>query len=161
MLSPDGLDADGFKVDFTGRTPSGANLDHAGGAWGVALLHELMRVFYGAAKEAKPDALVITHTPHPAFVDVTDMIRLNDVIGGVDLVEQMAFRADVVRAALPEVPIDTDDWRVPDKRSWRQFLDSKPGIGVPSLYYATHIDSTGEALDEEDYAALRRVWGRE
>jgi len=152
------LDADGFKVDFTGRTPGGRSLQHAGGAWGIALLHELMRVFYDAAKDAKQDALVITHTPHPAFADVTDMIRLNDVIGGVGLVEQMQFRADVVRAALPELPIDTDDWRAPDKRSWRAFLEVKPAIGVPSLYYATHIDSTGEQLDADDYAALRRVW---
>lgn len=152
------LDADGFKVDFTARTPAGRALQAADGAWGIALLHELLRIFYAAAKEAKPDALVITHTPHPAFVDVTDMIRLNDVVGGVDLVEQMRFRADVVRAACPELPIDTDDWRVPDKRSWREFLAVKRDIGVPSLYYATHLDATGEALDDDDYAALKEVW---
>jgi hypothetical protein len=150
--------ADGFKVDFTARTPSGRSLRHTGGRWGIALLHELLRVFYGAAKEAKPEALVITHTPHPAFVDVTDMIRLNDVIGGVDLVEQMEFRAQVVRAACPELPIDTDDWRVPDKHQWREFLAVKKQIGVPSLYYASHIDSTGEPLDDEDYAALKEGW---
>jgi hypothetical protein len=152
------LDADGFKVDFTARTPTGRGLLAAEGAWGVAALHELLRVFYAAAKEAKPDALVITHTPHPSFADVTDMIRLNDVIGGVDLVEQMQFRADVVRAALPELPIDTDDWRVPNKRQWREFLAVKPTIGVPSLYYASHLDATGEELDEDDYAALRAVF---
>jgi hypothetical protein len=111
---------------------------------------------YGAAKEAKPDALVITHTPHPSFVDVTDMIRLNDMIMG-DVVAQMEQRAEVVRAVCPELPIDTDDWRAPDKRSWREFLERKPEIGVPSLYYATHIDN-GEELDDDDYAAIRRVW---
>jgi hypothetical protein len=152
------LDADGFKVDFTARTPSGRNLQHEPGTWGIALLHRLLEVLYTAAKAAKPDALVITHTPHPAFVDVTDMIRLNDVVGGVPLVEQMEFRAQVVRAACPELPIDTDDWRVPNKREWREYLDVKRSIGVPSLYYADHIDSTGEALDEDDYAALRKVF---
>jgi hypothetical protein len=152
------LDADGFKVDFTGRTPSGRGLQATAGAWGIAALHELLQVFYEAAKEAKPEALVITHTPHPSFADVTDMIRLNDVIGGVDLVEQMRFRADVVRAALPELPIDSDDWRVPNKREWREFLAVKPEIGVPSLYYASHLDATGEELDEDDYAALRAVF---
>lgn len=150
--------ADGFKVDFTARTPSGRSLRHAGGSWGIALLHELLRTFYDAAKRAKPDALVITHTPHPSFVDVTDMIRLNDVIGGVDLVEQMEFRAQVVRSACPELPIDSDDWRVPDKRSWREFLAVKREIGVPSLYYASHLDATGEPLDDDDYAALRAAW---
>ena len=152
------LDADGFKVDFTARTPVGRGLRGADGTWGIALLHELLRVVYDAAKAAKPEALVITHGPHPAFVDVTDMIRLNDVVGGVDLVEQMEFRADVVRAAVPDLPIDTDDWRVPSKRAWREYLERKRAIGVPSLYYADHIDSTGEALDEDDYAALRAVF---
>ena len=152
------LDADGFKVDFTARTPSGCNLQAADGTWGIAALHTLLKAFYGAAKDAKPDALVITHTPHPAFVDVTDMIRLNDVIGGVPLVEQMQFRADVVRAACPELPIDSDDWRVPNKREWREFLAVKREIGVPSLYYASHIDATGEELDDDDYAALREVF---
>ena len=158
MLSPDGLGADGLKVDFTARTPSGRALSHhGGGAWGIALLHELLSIVYTAAKEAKPDALVITHTPHPSFVDVTDMIRLNDMTSG-EVVPQMTFRADVVRAACPELPIDTDDWRVPDKRAWRAFLDVKADIGVPSLYYASHLDATGEELDADDYAALRRVW---
>jgi hypothetical protein len=157
MLGPDGLDADGLKVDFTARTPTGRALAAAGGNSGIALLHELLSIVYAAAKRAKPDALVITHTPHPGFVDVTDMIRLNDMIGG-DVVEQMTARAEIVRAACPELPIDTDDWRVPNKPEWRAFLERKPEIGVPSLYYATHLDCTGEELDEDDYAALRRVW---
>jgi hypothetical protein len=156
MLSPEGLDADGLKVDFTARTPSGRALTHDGG-WGIALLHELLATVYAAAKDAKPDALVITHTPHPSFVDVTDMIRLNDMTSG-EIVPQMEFRADVVRAACPELPIDTDDWPVPDKRSWRAFLQAKPGIGVPSLYYASHLDRSGEELDDDDYAALRTAW---
>jgi hypothetical protein len=156
MLAPGGLDADGFKVDFTARTPSGEALAGGDGTWGIALLHELLAVFYAAAKAAKPDALVMTHTPHPGFVDVTDMIRLNDMISG-PIVAQMLHRAEVVRAACPELPIDTDDWRAPDKRSWREFLERKPELGVPSLYYATHID-TGEELDEDDYAAIRKAW---
>jgi hypothetical protein len=56
------------------------------------------------------------------------------------------------------LPIDTDDWRVPDKSSWRDYLAVKRSIGVPSLYYASHIDSTGEALEDDDYAAIARVF---
>jgi hypothetical protein len=85
------------------------------------------------------------------------MIRLNDVISG-DVVEQMQFRAAVAGAACPELLIDTDDWRLPDKRAWRAFLDVKAGMGVPSLYYASHLDATGEELDADDYAAVRTVW---
>jgi hypothetical protein len=164
MLSPGGLDADGLKVDFTARTPSGTNLTAHGPGWGIALLHELLSLVYVAVKEAKPDALVITHTPHPSFTDVTDMLRLNDMLRMLDpgemppVVPQMRYRADVVRAACPDVPIDTDDWEVPDKATWREYLEIKNELGVPSLYYATHIDSTGEPLEDDDYEALRTSW---
>jgi hypothetical protein len=166
MLSPDGLDADGLKVDFTGRTPSGRALATHGPGWGIALLHELLAVVHAAAKAAKPDALVITHTPHPAFADVSDMLRLNDMLRLDDpgplpsVLQQMRYRTAVARAACPELLVDTDDWCVPDKASWREFLELKPELGVPSLYYATHIDRTGEALDADDYEALRHTWAR-
>jgi hypothetical protein len=166
MLSPDGLDADGFKIDFTARTPSGRALTSHGPGWGIALLHQLLEVVYSAAKEAKPDALIVTHTPHPSFADVTDMIRLNDMLL-VDadspvppVVPQMRYRADVVRAAVPELPIDTDDWCVPDLATWREYLAAKLDFGVPALYYVSHVDSTGEAFEQEDYAALRAAWAR-
>jgi hypothetical protein len=167
LLSPDGLDADGLKVDFTARTPSGSSLTHHGPAWGIALLHEQLKVVYDGAKAAKADALVITQTPHPGFADVTDMVRLNDMlrlddpgpIPAAAVVPQMRFRADVVRGALPDVLIDTDDWAIPDRATWREYLGVKRELGVPSLYYATHIDLTGEPLEDEDYAALRDVIG--
>lgn len=161
LISPDGLDADGLKVDFTARTPSGYALAAHGEGWGVALLHELLAVVYEAVKAAKPDALVITQTPHPSFVDVADMIRLNDMIGGhASVVPQMRFRAEVTRAAVPELLIDTDDWRVPSREAWREYLEAKVELGVPSLYYATHVDATGEPLEPSDYEALRNAWSR-
>jgi len=161
LLGPDALDADGLKVDFTARTPCGRALSTHGDGWGIALLHELLDVVYRAAKAVKPDALIITQAPHPAFADVADMIRLNDMIGGqASVVPQMAFRAELVRAAVPELLIDTDDWRIPSLAAWREYLEVKPDLGVPSLYYATHIDQTGEALGKEDYQLLRAVWDR-
>ena len=42
MLSPDGLDADGLKIDFTARTPSGVATRSHGGEWGVDLLRRLL-----------------------------------------------------------------------------------------------------------------------
>jgi hypothetical protein len=165
MLADDGLDADGLKVDFTASTPWGRALsDSAGGRWGVALLHDLLEVVYAAAKRARPDALIVTHTPHPGFVDVTDMLRLNDLLRLDDpgprpaVVPQMRYRAAVVRAACPELLVETDDWCAPDRQAWREFLEVKTELGVPSLYYATHLDLTGEPLEDEDYATLRRTW---
>jgi hypothetical protein len=88
-------------------------------------------------------------------------VRLNDIIGGhASVVPQMRFRAELTRAACPELLIDTDDWRIPSLAAWREYLTVKPELGVPSLYYATHVDATGEALEPSDYAALRSVWGR-
>jgi hypothetical protein len=166
MLSPSGIGADGLKIDFTARTPSGSSLVAHGDGWGIALLHRLLSVVYSAAKSANSEALVITHTPHPAFADVTDMVRLNDMLRMDDpgpmpaaaVVPQMLYRARVARAALPDALVDTDDWAVPDRATWRAFQEEKPDLGVPSLYYVTDVDTEGEPLEEADYALLRRVW---
>jgi hypothetical protein len=164
LLASDGIDADGLKLDFTAASPSGRGLASHGDRWGIALLHELLSIVYLAAKEAKPDALLITHTPHPAFADVSDMLRLNDMLRLDDegptpaVVPQMRHRARVIRAACPELPIDTDDWCAPDLDTWREYVEVKPQLGVPALYYATHLDATGERLTPGDYDALRRTW---
>ena len=34
----------------------------------------------------------------------------------------------------------------------------QPDLGVPSLYFVTHVDGTKEPLLEEDYALIRRAW---
>jgi len=44
MLSTDGYDADGFKIDFSARTPSGPGLVHHGAAWGIELLLSLIHI---------------------------------------------------------------------------------------------------------------------
>ncbi|MCU1490170.1 MAG: hypothetical protein JWM85_1575 [Acidimicrobiaceae bacterium] len=166
MLAASGLDADGLKIDFTARTPSGESLTSASGAWGIALLESLLATIYRAAKAAKADALVITHVPHPGFVPYTDMVRLNDMLRldehhpESDLVAQMRYRAGVVASACPELLVDTDDWCAPDLASWREYLAVKEELGVPALYYTTHLDRTGEALEEQDYAALRALFAR-
>jgi hypothetical protein len=149
-------------VDFTARTPSGTALRHAGPAWGARLLHELLALMYAAAKGAKADALVVTHTPNPAFADVTDMLRLNDIrmLDAPDpdgpVASQMAYRAAVVAAACPGLPVDTDGWSLPDRATWAEYLALQPSLGVPALYYATHLDS-GEPVD---LAAVAAAWRR-
>ena len=164
MLGPGGLGADGLKIDFTARTPSGRALVATSRAWGIALLHELLAVVYEAAKAAKPEALIVTHTPHPSFVDVTDMIRLNDMLrlddgsAPASVLPQMRHRAAVARAACPELLVDTDDWCVPSLAAWREYLAEKPLLGVPALYYAQGLDGDGERFGPEDYEALRDTW---
>jgi hypothetical protein len=164
MLAPDALDADGLKIDFTARTPSGVATTHHGPAWGVDLLRRLLEVVADEARSVKPDCLLVGHTPNPLVAPAVDMIRLNDTLRLddpdpiVDLVPQMSYRAAVVRAACPGHLIDTDDWCAPHLEGWRAYAAHKPSLGVPALYYASQLDLTGERLEPQDYALLRDTW---
>ena len=164
MLEPHGLDADGLKIDFTARTPSGSTLVHRPGDWGVALLRRLLMDVRHAAKTTKPDALLIGQVPEPTLAPLVDMIRLNDVLRlddptpTVSIVPQMRYRAAVTRAANPGHLIDTDDWCMPDLATWREYAEAKPDFGVPSLYYADRLDLSGEPLTDADFELVRRTW---
>lgn len=164
LLSPEGLDADGFKVDFTQRSPSGQSLTAADGAWGVAALHLLLETLYAAAKDTKPDALVICHAVHPSFGDVCDMVRLNDVLKHdirgvpVPVVDQLTFRHAIATRALPEHLIDTDQWPMPSLAEWLDYSAAQPALGVPSLYYLESIDRSGEHIRPADLATIAGTW---
>lgn len=158
MLSPDGYNADGFKIDFTARIPSGPGLQRHGQAWGLELMKAYLSIIYSEAKHTKADALIMTHTPHPYLADVLDMIRLNDMNIGADIPRAMEHRARVARIACPQALIDTDNWPISDKKTWRDYLELQASLGVPSLYYSSHVDATGEPLEPEDYELLRTVW---
>ena len=169
LLGPEGLDADGFKVDFTQRAPSGRTLQASNGTWGMAALHRLIGTMHDAAKSAKADALVVCHTMHPSFGDVCDMVRLNDVLkrdpsgARVPVVDQMRFRAEIARRSLPDHPIDTDQWPMPSRAQWLAYAEEQPALGVPALYYLESIDRSGEPVEAEDLDRIRRLWstGRE
>lgn len=158
LLGPEGMDADGFKIDFTARIPSGPGIRRYGAAWGLELMKLYLGIIYDEAKRAKGDALIMTHTPHPYLADVLDMIRLNDMNVGTDIPRAMEHRARVARIACPEAIIDTDNWPISDKATWRAYVPLQAELGVPSLYYSSHVDATGEPLEPEDYALLREVW---
>lgn len=172
LLGPGGLDADGFKIDFTQRSPAGPL--HPGDPasptgrtlWGLAALHRLLATIYDAAKAAKPEALVITHTPHPSFGDVCDMVRTNDVLERdqtgqlVPVADQLRARVDVARAALPHHPVDTDQWPMPDRAAWRSYVAAQAGLGVPALYYVDRMDRSGEPLTDEDRTFVAETWRR-
>lgn len=160
MLGTSGYNADGLKLDFTARIPSGPGMEADTWAWGLELMRAYLELLYLTAKAAKPDALVMTHTPHPYLADTTDMIRLNDVNIAQPVVPAMRHRARVARLACPHAIIDTDNWPMPNIAAWREYVAVQPELGVPSLYFATHIDSTGEALEAKDYALLRDTWAR-
>lgn len=156
MLGPDGYNADGFKIDFTARTPTGQSLQRHGEQWGTSLLHRYLKTIYDQAKQTKPDALVVTHTPSPWFNDVTDMIRLNDINGGMSVSKQMEHRAKIAQVACPDLLIDTDNWPMPSIEQWRRYLKLQPSLGVMALYFTDTV--AGAPMETQDYAAIRRRW---
>lgn len=158
MLSADGYDADGFKIDFTARIPYSPNLQMSEPVWGLELMKRYLGIIYDEAKKAKTDALVMTHTPHPYLADVTDMIRLNDINIGRDVLTAMKHRARIAEIACPDLLIDTDNWPITDLATWRDYVAIQAQLGVPSLYTVTHIDTTGEALTDADYDLIRQAW---
>jgi hypothetical protein len=167
MLGAQGYDADGFKIDFTHRIPVGPSLRSYECTRGIELMKRYLGTIYDEAKRTKPDALIMTHTPHPYLADVTDMIRLNDMLdltrldlpeAGMDIARTVALRAAVARIACPDALIDTDNWPVRNREVWREYVRLQPRVGVPSLYFSTHIDLTGEPLEEADYHLLREAW---
>jgi hypothetical protein len=158
LISAQGYDADGFKIDFTARIPSGPGMRTYGDLWGLELMRRYLWIIYTEAKQVKRDALIITHTPHPYLADVLDMVRLNDINQNADINKAMALRAKIAAIACPEAVIDTDNWPVRDKAAWRSYVLLQPELGVPSLYYTHNIDTSKEKLEDEDYQLLREVW---
>lgn len=156
LVSPDGFDADGFKIDQLAYSPAekrprggsmfGQTAFHpapksplrlAGPGWGCELLYQLQKDIYEAAKAVKPDCLVTSSTVHPYFHDTFDMVRLHDM-GYVapDIFAAMDARADLAKAVLPHKPIDTDDWIHSDYDLWLRYTSGSRAIGVPCLFYA-------------------------
>ncbi|MGI5835186.1 MAG: hypothetical protein ACOX87_01680 [Chloroflexota bacterium] len=158
------LGADGFKIDFLHRGPTREHGPSWNGAEGALLIRSMLRAFQEAAVEAKDDCLLVAHAANPYLSDLFDMVRLNDmpcpegVVDGV--VPEMRHRARIARAACPEALIDTDNWPCPNRREWAEYLKAQPELGVPSLYYVTGIDMSGEPLRPEDYELVLECWSR-
>ncbi len=95
LLSPSGYDLDGFFLDFTARQALPKALAE-GHKTGIELLHDYVALVHGAAKAAKPDAMIMTHCPHPYFADVTDVLRLNDwALKRPNIIEQATYRHQI------------------------------------------------------------------
>ncbi len=160
---PGRVNADGLKIDHQSATPGLYGMtfgEGSGKLFGIEAAYEIQRLIYTAAKETKSDALIIGQSPNPYFADVQDMLRLGDIYAHRQdsVLAEMSFRAEMARVADPTVLIDTDGWPLPSLAAWREYAIAQPQLGVPSLYYASHLDTTGEALTEQDFAVLRKAW---
>jgi hypothetical protein len=156
-------DADGFKIDHVSAAPGIYGMDFPDGSgrlFGVEAAHAAMTLIHDTAKDVKPAALIVGQSPNPYFADVQDMIRLGDVYShrAGSVLEEMRFRASMAAIADPSCLLDTDGWPMPSMAAWREYAGEQPALGVPSLCYCTHLDTTGESFTEADYALLRQRW---
>jgi len=180
LLSPDGYDADGFKIDQLAFVPSERGcwasehfgrrvamkppyprIRHHSRSWGCEFLREAQKAIYDAAKLAKPDALITSSTVHPYFHDSFDMVRLHDsgLVKG-DVVTAMKARSDLSRAALPWHKVDADDWVWRDFDQWLYYTLNSHTIGVPCLFYAENFMrsfSTEPAATPMPMSTLRKI----
>lgn len=164
LLSPEGLDADGFEFDYTHFLPINRGLlpidgERGDQLYGAEILHALLGIYYDQAKRSKKDALIISHTFNPYFNDVTDMLRLQDIYTDrSSVVPQMEHRAKIAKAVMPGCAIHTDQHPMPSLSAWREYAEFQPNIGNPCLYYVSGIETTHEEFTEADFELLRNIW---
>ncbi len=164
LLSPEGLNADGFEFDYThflpkyrGTRPITPRQEKT--LWGIEHLHKMIELYYYGAKEAKQDAVIISHTFNPYFNDVIDMLRLQDIYTDRrSIVPQMEHRARIAQKVAPGCAIHTDQHPMPSLEAWREYAKFQPTIGNPCTYYVTGIETTRERFTEEDYKMLAKIW---
>jgi hypothetical protein len=185
LLSPDGYDADGFKIDQNAWAPreTGAyNAEHGirigsvegdhphvipkAKTWGCELLYDLQKQIYDAALSVKPDALVTSSTVHPLFHDTLSMVRLHDTgASRGSVLQPMQARSELAAAALPQHPRDADDWVWGNYGGWLEYtMSSGQEIGVPCLFYAEFYvqrfdkTPTADIVKMNDLRAIGRAW---
>lgn len=161
LLSPSGYDLDGFFLDFTARQALPKALAE-GHKTGIELLHDYVALVHGAAKAAKPDAMIMTHCPHPYFADVTDVLRLNDwALKRPNIIEQATYRHQIA-SSCSDWLINTDNWPLYDVGQWREYLRYQPEIGIPASWFTHGVFGEGDRrygpFSADDYAVWRQTW---
>lgn len=104
------LNADGIKLDFTGRTPpSGRPSQCTQELHGMRYLYEVFRAIHDAAKAVKPDCLLDFQVANPHFAALHDMTRLNDYFLPVRMqVPVMETRSKIAQSVTFGALVDTD-----------------------------------------------------
>jgi len=167
--APDGLDADGVKIDGLLNLPTGPGLKNHGDLWGLELQKRFLEVFCGEAKKVKPDVCISVFTANPYLDEYTDMVRLGDMYHARLTPERsMEIRAEVIRACHPGKPIDTDGQFYfcagPD---WLTLLAKQAKIGIPTIYNAEilrhgrfFMNPEVVKWQESDYRYIAEVFDR-
>lgn len=157
LLSPEGLDADGFKIDFAFFNPEGRGFTTYSGKYGTELLYDYMKLIYDTAKEVKPDALINCSPCHPYFADICDHARLHDYdYRRRDNLEDLTTRARLFGIANPGTLIDTDNAGYSSHRDTMRWLLAQPKLGVPDIYSIRGVRE--DFITDDDLGAIAEVW---
>lgn len=156
------LNIDGIKLDYVSATPGLYGLDFPQGSkrlFGIELLKYYQSFLYKEIKKIKRDALIIGQSCNAYFIDCTDMIRIGDLYSpSYSIINEMIFRAKICRIVDTKWLIDMDGWPVPSLNNLMECLDTQIKLGTPSLYYITHLDTTGEEIGTREYKTIREIW---
>ena len=165
--APDGLNADGLKLDGLLNLPTGAGLKNHKGIWGLELQKYLLSVIYDEAKKARKDVCISVFTANPYLDQYTDMVRLADMYSWrITTKRSMEIRANVYRATHPGVLIDTDgQLQFCAAPNYLDLLDTEASLGIPTIYNAKILrrghfffNPVLSELTEEDYARIAKVF---
>jgi hypothetical protein len=136
--------------------PRGRELRSHGGVYGLELLKSFMKLVYDTAKSVKPECLINNSCAHPYFAEVTDQCRLHDYSGKQRSAWRvMSYRQKLYRAAMPDVPIDTDTVRS-TYRETLEYIERCHELGAPDLYFLSGTERV--PFDARMHDAIRRSW---
>jgi hypothetical protein len=161
-LSPEGLGADGLKIDHVAAAPGHYGMEFPDGSsrvFGVEATRLHLELLFESAKDIKPDALIIGQSPNPYLVPFQDAIRIG--IGTPDtstVVPEARFAASMAKIVDPTWLVDTNGWAIPTLEAFREYARVQPTLGIPALHYATHLDQSGQELDDASFRILRESW---
>ena len=133
LLSPEGLDADGIKVDCTHQPPLIDSVFHDP-SWGLGerFHYNASKFIYDEAKKIKPACCINATAGNPFFNNTYDIHRIHDALEyNVDAYEERAWAAWFCESGIN----DLDDWPSYDLYTVRSNL-RKIAYGVPSIYAA-------------------------
>ena len=134
---PDGLDADGLKIDylFLVRDPATANYFDAAKGMGFKEVKSYLEMFHQKAKKYKADALIMGSAIDPHFFDVQDMVRIHD---DWDNKTRREKRARIITQAMPGMLINGDAADLSQKLAPYHYITSSI-YGIPNFQYLTRF----------------------
>ena len=139
--SPEGLDADGLKIDylFLVRDPATANYFDAAKGMGFKEVKNYLAMFRQKARSYKTDALIMGSAIDPHFSDVQDMVRIHD---DWDNKTRREKRARIITQAMPGMLINGDAAEMSQQMANYHYVTSSI-YGIPNFQYLTRFQDGG------------------